>query len=88
VNASSANTMSALLGIDMITDPRFSGYSYAIHGAVWGASCTQVYALKQLTMSSYCLRYIPVDLRRDFLGYIADTCRPFKSGRHSCDCNV
>jgi hypothetical protein len=62
----------------MIVSPRFTGYGYAIRGALWGADCIQVNALRQLTMSSYCLSYIPINIRKDFLDYIAETFRPCK----------
>jgi hypothetical protein len=46
--------------------------NYVLHGALWGANCNTLYAASKLSMYSECLKYMPEDVREQFLSLVAD----------------
>eukprot|EP00953_Heterococcus_sp_UTEX-ZZ885_P006895 4213-Heterococcus_DN1.PRE.2 len=46
--------------------------NYVLHGALWGADCNSLHAASKLSMYSECLKYIPEDVREQFLSLVAD----------------
>jgi hypothetical protein len=46
-------------------------YLWTVFAACWGANCLGLKAVSKLQMDAYCLRYIPMAVRKGFLEFIA-----------------